>query len=63
MSLAALRAVGLLVVLLIGGALALYMLTGDRRWLTWAWRIFAGALAIMLLVAALLAVQRLALAS
>jgi hypothetical protein len=45
------------------GALALYAATKDRRWLAWAWRIFAVALAIVLLAAGVLVLQRLGLAA
>ncbi len=42
------RLVGALVLLLVGGALVLYLLTGEPRYRTWAWTFTKfGALALL----------------
>jgi hypothetical protein len=58
----ALRAVGFLVLICIAAAVAMYVFTKDRRWLRWAWRVFAGAVAVALIVAAFLVLERLVIA-
>ena len=62
MSGVALRAVGFLVLIAITVAVAMYVFTQDRRWLRWAWRMFAGAVAVALIVAAFLVLERLVIA-
>jgi len=59
MNTVALRAVGFLVLIAITVAVAMYLVTRDRRWLRWAWRVFAGAVAVALIVAAFLILERL----
>jgi hypothetical protein len=53
--LAALRIVGLAVVIALGVTLIAWLLTGEQRWLTWAWLIFKyaafGLVAVLLLFA------------
>jgi hypothetical protein len=53
--LAALRIVGLAVVIALGVTLIAWLLTGERRWLNWAWLIFKCAafalVAVLLLFA------------
>ena len=62
MSGVALRAVGFLVLIAITVAVAMYVFTQDRRWLRWAWRMFAGVVAVALIVAAFLVFERLVIA-
>ena len=62
MTAVALRAVGFVALILIGGALAMYVFTRDRRWLRWAGRGFAAVVGIALVVAAFLVLERLILA-
>jgi hypothetical protein len=62
MTAVALRAVGFLVLICIAAAVAMYLFTKDRRWLRWAWRVFAGAVAVALIVAAFLVLERLVIA-
>jgi hypothetical protein len=62
MTAVALRALGFLVLIAITAAVAIYVFTKDRRWLRWAWRLFAGAVAVALIVAAFLILERLVVA-
>jgi hypothetical protein len=62
MTAVALRVVGFLVLIVIAAAVGMYMFTGDRRWLKWAWRVAGAALAVALIVAAFLVLERLILA-
>ena len=62
MSAIALRAVGFIVLLSIAGCLGLYVVTGDRRWLVWARRLFVAVLAVALVIAAFLILERLIIA-
>jgi high-affinity Fe2+/Pb2+ permease len=50
------------VLICIAAAVAMYLFTKDRRWLRWAWRVFAGAVAVALIVAAFLVLERLVIA-
>jgi len=62
MSAFALRAVGFIVAITIAGCLALYVFTGDRRWLVWARRLFIAIVAVAVVVGALLILERLIIA-
>jgi hypothetical protein len=62
MTAVALRAVGFLVLVALTAAVAMYVFTKDRRWLRLAWRVFAGAVAVALIVAAFLVLERLVIA-
>jgi hypothetical protein len=62
MTAVALRAIGFLVLICIAAAVAMYLFTKDRRWLRWAWRVFAGGVAVALIVAAFLVLERLVIA-
>ncbi|HXF66886.1 MAG TPA: hypothetical protein VNK67_09355 [Burkholderiales bacterium] len=57
-----LRLVGLLALIAIAGSIALYFFTRDRRYLTFAWRVFQFALVFVLAFAALYVLERLVLA-
>ena len=54
-----LRLLGILVLLGVGAAVALFLCTRNARYLDWAWRIFRYALMVALLIFALLALERL----
>jgi len=56
-----LRLVGALVLITIGGALALYFFTRNRRFLTFAWRVFQFAFVFLLVFMALYVLERLVL--
>jgi hypothetical protein len=62
MTAVALRTVGFLVLVALTAAVAMYVFTKDRRWLRLAWRVFAGAVAVALIVAAFLVLERLVIA-
>jgi hypothetical protein len=62
MTAVALRVVGFLVLIVIAAAVGMYVFTKDRRWLRWAWRVFGAALAVALIVAAFLVLERLIIA-
>ena len=57
-----LRLVGLLVLIAIAGSLALYLFTRNRRYLTFAWRVFQFAFVFLLVFLALYVLERLVLA-
>jgi len=54
----ALRIVGIVVVLVTAGSLVLYLLSRDRKYLRFAYRVFTYALIFALLVLGLLALER-----
>lgn len=54
-----LRLVGILALISIGAALILYVVTRNRRYLTFAWRVFQFGLVFLLVFAALYVVERL----
>ena len=54
-----LRLLGILVLLGVSAAVALFLFTRNARYLDWAWRIFRYALMVALLIFALLALERL----
>ena len=56
-----LRLVGLLVLITIGGSFALYLFTRNRRFLTFAWRVFQFAFVFLLVFLALYVLERLVL--
>jgi len=56
-----LRLAGLLVLIAILGALALYLFTRNRRYLTVAWRVFQFAVVFLLVFLALYVLERLVL--
>lgn len=53
-----LRIVGILVLLAITGSVALYLFTGNRRFLTYAWRIFQFACVFLMVFMALFVLER-----
>ena len=57
-----LRLVGLLVLVTIVGSLAFYLFTRNRRYLTFAWRVFQFAFVFLLVFMALYVLERLVLA-
>jgi len=57
-----LRLVGLLVLIAIVGSLAFYLFTRNRRYLTFAWRVFQFAFVFLLVFMALYVLERLVLA-
>jgi hypothetical protein len=62
MTAVALRVVGFLVLIVIGAAVVLFLLTRDRRWLRFGWQVFKYMLLVALIVLAFLALERLILA-
>jgi hypothetical protein len=56
-----LRLVGLLVLITITGSLAFYLFTRNRRYLTFAWRLFQFAFVFLLVFLALYVLERLVL--
>ncbi|HUF82132.1 MAG TPA: hypothetical protein VMN03_13435 [Burkholderiales bacterium] len=56
-----LRLVGILVLVAIVGSLALYLFTRNRRYLTFAWRIFQFAFVFLVIFMALYVLERLVL--
>lgn len=56
-----LRIVGILVLITILGSLAFYLFTRNRRYLTFAWRVFQFALVFLLVFMALYVLERLVL--
>jgi hypothetical protein len=56
-----LRLVGVLVLISITGSLALYAFTRNRRYLTFAWRVFQFAFVFLLVFMALYLLERLVL--
>lgn len=55
------RLVGVLVLIAIAGSLALYLFTRNRRYLTFAWRVFQFGFVFLLVVMALFVLERLVL--
>lgn len=53
------RVVGLLVVIALGVCVILWLVTGDRRWLRFAWQLFRLALFVVALFLVLLFGERL----
>ena len=53
-----LRVVGVLLVLGVGGSILLWVLTGNRRYRAWAWKIFRVGLVFLLVVMSLFALER-----
>ncbi|MBR0566663.1 hypothetical protein J5J83_11110 [Azoarcus sp. L1K30] len=53
-----LRVVGLLLVLATAGSIILWLLTGDRRYRQWAWKIFRVGLVVLLVFLSLFALER-----
>lgn len=62
MTLVALRVIGFIVLLAIGGAVATYFFTQDRRWLRFAWQVFKYSLLVVIVVFAFLILERLVIA-
>jgi hypothetical protein len=56
-----LRLVGLLVLITIAASLTLYLFTRNRRYLTFAWRVFQFAFVFLLVFLALYVLERLVL--
>jgi hypothetical protein len=55
-----LRLLGILVLLTVGGGVAAFLLTGNRAYLSFSWRVFRYAVMVALLVFALLILERVA---
>jgi hypothetical protein len=56
-----LRLIGILVLIAIAGSIALYLFTRNRRYLTFAWRVFQFAFVFLLVFLALYVLERLVL--
>jgi hypothetical protein len=56
-----LRLIGILALIAIAGSIALYLFTRNRRYLTFAWRVFQFAFVFLLVFLALYALERLVL--
>ena len=56
-----LRLIGVLVLIAIVGSIALYLFTRNRRYLTFAWRVFQFAIVFLLAFLALYVLERLVL--
>lgn len=56
-----LRLIGLLVLLTIAGSFAMYLFTRNRRYLTFAWRVFQFAFVFLLVFMAFYVLERLVL--
>jgi len=54
-----LRIVGFLVLISIGGSLATYLLTRNRRYITFAWQLFKYSIVMVMIVLAFLVLERL----
>lgn len=55
-----LRLLAVLTALTVAGSGVIYLLTGDRRYLQWAWRLFRYAVIVALLVFAVMILERVA---
>ena len=53
-----LRLVGLLVLIAVAGSLVLYLFTRNRRYLTFAWRVFQFGIIFLLVFVTLYALER-----
>jgi len=53
------RVIGLLTAIALGTSVALWLMTGERKWLTLAWRIFRVAVFVVLLILLLFLAERL----
>jgi len=62
MNAVALRIVGFVVLLVIGGSMLMFVLTRDRRWVRFAWQVLKYAVIVVAIVLAFLALERLILA-
>jgi hypothetical protein len=56
-----LRLIGVLVLITLAGSIALYLFTRNRRYLTFAWRVFQFAFVFLLVFMALYVLERLVL--
>jgi hypothetical protein len=56
-----LRLIGILVLIAIAGSIALFLFTRNRRYLTFAWRVFQFAFVFLLVFLALYVLERLVL--
>ncbi len=56
-----LRLIGLLVLITLAGSFAMYLFTRNRRYLTFAWRVFQFAFVFLLVFMALYVLERLVL--
>ncbi len=54
------RLFALLALLGVGGTLLAWLLTGDTRYRRWAWLLFQGAVAILVVLMILFAIERIA---
>ena len=62
MTAVALRAIGFLVLIAIGASVVTFLVTKDRRWLRFGWRVLKYSVIVALIVLAFLAMERLILA-
>jgi len=53
------RIVGVLVAIALGACILMWAVTGERRWLTYAWGVFRGALLVVVLILLLMFGERL----
>ena len=53
------RIAGVLVAIALGACILMWAVTGQRRWLTYAWAVFRGALVVLVLVLLLMFGERL----
>ena len=53
------RVVGLLVAIALGVCVAVWLMTGERKWLTFAWKLFRVALLVVVVFLVLLFGERL----
>jgi hypothetical protein len=53
------RIIGLLTAIALGTSVLLWLMTGERKWLTLAWRIFRVAVFVVLLILLLFLAERL----
>ena len=54
-----LRVVGVLVAIALGACLLLWAVSGERKWLIYAWNVFRGALFLVVLILLLMLGERL----
>jgi hypothetical protein len=62
MSAVLLRIIGFIVLIVIGAGVAMYLFTGNKRWLRWSWQVLKYALLVGAVALAFLALERLILA-
>ena len=58
----ALRVIGFIVLLVIAGAMVMYLFTQDRRWLRFGWQVLKYSLVVVAVALAFFALERLIIA-